>query len=390
MTSVYFWGGPHPINESFITSPPDGVILKSNLSTGDFFKIGEYAQRQTFLKAILTSGLKTLGLPRVALIKTDCDAIHTNGGVIPLSNHLYFVTIEHASSFLHLDDDLFASDYWKRMLISFLIKKRCKKILPYSEATRLALEYGLEQYYDKIKEKVEVLYPAIDAKIHYKDYPRIKNKESFHILFISRHFFDDGCRELIEACKRLSNNYDITVDIITNPPSHHIQYFEEYTRNVDPTIFRIHRESIPRELLFRDYYSQSDLFVLPTYIHFFGFVLLEAMLYKLPLITTDVYALPEIVENGKNGFIIPAPISCFSEKFLKPKYIVKKYREEILKNEFSTVTEYLKNSIKELIDDDQLRTRMGQNSFELVNSGKFSVKKRNDQLKLIYQNGIES
>lgn len=389
MTSIYFWGGPHPINESYITSPPDGVILKSNLSASGFFKVGEYTQRHTFLKTIATSGLKTLGLPRMTWIKTDCDAIHTNGGVIPISNHPYFVTIEHASSFLHLDDDLFASDYWKRTLISHLVKKRCKKILPYSEATRLSLENALEHYYDKIRDKVEVLYPAIDAKIHYRNYPRIKNRKSFHILFVSRHFFDDGGRELIEACKRLARNYDITVDIVTNPPPHHITHFKEYIQNLDHTIFHINQKMIPREILFQDYYSQSDLFILPTYIHFFGFVLLEAMLYKLPLITTDVYALPEIVENGKNGFVIPAPISCFSNKLLKPRNVVKQYRREVIGGHFSITINNLQTSIKELIDNNRLRNEMGRNSFEMVTSGKFSIKKKNEKLKSIYNLGIE-
>ncbi len=385
MNSVYFWGGPHPINESYISSPPEGITIKSNLISRSFLEIGEYTQRHTAFKELATFSLKALGLPRVAWIRTDCDAIHTNGGVIPLSNHPYFVTIEHASSFFHLDDDLFTSERWKKTLISFLVKDRCKKILPYSEATRSSLEFGLGKYYKKIEDKVEVLYPAIDAKLHLKDYSRTKNRDSFNILFVSRHFFDDGGRELVEACTTLSRQYDITVDIITNPPPHHLQYFEEYIRKVDPKIIRIHRESIPREVLFRDYYSQSDIFALPSYIHFFGFVLLEAMLYKLPLITTDVYAMPEIVEDGKNGFVIPAPISCFSKELLKPRNVVNNYRRAIMEKDLTSVTDHLRDSIAKVINDESLRREMGQNSFMRVSSGKFSTTKKNSQLKSIYE-----
>jgi glycosyltransferase involved in cell wall biosynthesis len=385
MKSIYFWGGPHPINESYISSPPDGIRIKSNLSSPNFFKVGEYTQRHTVLKTIATSGLKTLGLPRMAWIKTDCDAIHTNGGVIPLSNHPYFVTIEHASSFFHLDDDLFESDRWKKTLISFLQKKRCKKILPYSEATRSALEYGLGKYYEKIREKVEVLYPAIDAKIHFKKYPRIKNRESFHILFVSRHFFDDGGRELVEACKILSLKYDISVDIITNPPPHHQQLFEEYKKKINSDVVKIQTSSIAREILFRDYYSQSDLFVLPSYIHFFGYVMLEAMLYQLPVITSDVYAMPEIIKDGLNGFVVSSPISCFSKENLKPSSKIKSYKNEIIKRDLTPVTNTLVMKIEELISNPKMCEKMGDESFHMVTKGKFSTEYRNHQLKSIYE-----
>jgi len=385
MTSVYFWGGPHPINESYITAPPKGIDIKSNLISHNFLEIGEYTHRHTLLKEFTTLGLKMLGIPRVLWIRTNCNAIHTNGGVIPLSNHPYFVTIEHASSFFHLDDDLFTSEHWKKTLISFLIKKRCKKILPYSEATRSAFEYGLGRYYEKIQDKIEVLYPAIDAQAHLKNYPRTKNRKSFHILFISRHFFDDGGRELVEACKILSQKYDISADIITNPPPHHQQIFENYIKRIDPDIVKVYTRSFSREILFRDYYSQSDLFVLPSYIHFFGYVLLEAMLYQLPVITTDVYAMPEIVENGKNGFIIHAPISCFSKENLKPSSKVKLYREELMKKDLSSVVDALVLRIEDLINDRKTCKMMGDASYQLVTKGKFSTEFRNRQLKSIYE-----
>lgn len=385
MKSIYFWGGPHPINESYISAPPEGITIKSNLSSPIFHKVGEYTNRHAMIKKFATIGLKTFGLPRVTWIGTDCDAIHTNGGVIPLSNLPYFVTIEHASSFFYLDDDLFTSERWKKSLISFLIKERCKKILPYSEATRSALEHGLGSYYEKIKDKIEVLYPAIDSQIHLKKYVRTKNNESFHILFVSRHFFDDGGRELVEACNILSKKYDITADIITNPPLHHYQLFENYKEKINPDIVKIHDSTFSREILFSNYYSQSDLFVLPSYIHFFGYVLLEAMLYSLPVITSDVYAMPEIVENGNNGFLIHAPISCFSQDNLKPSSRVKLYREELMEKDLSSVTDALVIRIEQLINDRKTLKEMGNMSFQSVTEGKFSIKYRNRQLKSIYE-----
>ena len=53
-------------------------------------------------------------------------------------------------------------------------------------------------------------------------------------------------------------------------------------------------------------YEQSDIFVLPTLGDCFPVVLSEAMAAGLPIVTTDVGALPEAVQPGLNGFVVPA------------------------------------------------------------------------------------
>ena len=55
-----------------------------------------------------------------------------------------------------------------------------------------------------------------------------------------------------------------------------------------------------------DLYSQADFFVLPSLKEGFGIVLLEAMYYGLPIITTNVSAMPELVVNEENGLLVNA------------------------------------------------------------------------------------
>jgi glycosyltransferase involved in cell wall biosynthesis len=50
-------------------------------------------------------------------------------------------------------------------------------------------------------------------------------------------------------------------------------------------------------------YSASDLFVLPSREETFPFVLLEAMYAGLPVVSTRVGAVPEMVTHGVNGFL---------------------------------------------------------------------------------------
>ena len=55
-----------------------------------------------------------------------------------------------------------------------------------------------------------------------------------------------------------------------------------------------------------EYYRAADLFALPTQTDVWGLVINESMACGLPVVTTDrCVAGLELVENGKNGYIIP-------------------------------------------------------------------------------------
>ncbi|MBI5148748.1 glycosyltransferase family 4 protein, partial [Candidatus Pacearchaeota archaeon] len=52
-------------------------------------------------------------------------------------------------------------------------------------------------------------------------------------------------------------------------------------------------------------YNSSDIFVMPSQMETFGLVYAEALACGIPVIGTAVGGVPEIIENDKNGFIIP-------------------------------------------------------------------------------------
>jgi glycosyltransferase involved in cell wall biosynthesis len=49
---------------------------------------------------------------------------------------------------------------------------------------------------------------------------------------------------------------------------------------------------------------EADILVLPSRAETFGRVIVEAYLHALPVITTRVEALPEVVEDGRTGLLI--------------------------------------------------------------------------------------
>lgn len=50
-------------------------------------------------------------------------------------------------------------------------------------------------------------------------------------------------------------------------------------------------------------FASSDIFLMPSDSETLGFVVLEAMASGLPVVAVNAGGLPDIVENGKNGFL---------------------------------------------------------------------------------------
>lgn len=69
----------------------------------------------------------------------------------------------------------------------------------------------------------------------------------------------------------------------------------------------------------------ADVYVLPSYKEGLPISILEAMSYSLPVISTRVGGIPEIIMNGKNGLLInPGDKEALYESIIKLK-IVKNY-----------------------------------------------------------------
>lgn len=62
---------------------------------------------------------------------------------------------------------------------------------------------------------------------------------------------------------------------------------------------------------------QADVFALPSLSESFGIVNIEAMAAGLPIVTTNVGGLPELIKNGENGFVVePKNPEAIAEKIL--------------------------------------------------------------------------
>jgi glycosyltransferase involved in cell wall biosynthesis len=63
-------------------------------------------------------------------------------------------------------------------------------------------------------------------------------------------------------------------------------------------------------------FQESTVFCLPTKREPFGMVFIEAMFNRLPVVCTACGATPDLIEEGKNGFLVPFQSDALAEKLI--------------------------------------------------------------------------
>jgi len=65
-----------------------------------------------------------------------------------------------------------------------------------------------------------------------------------------------------------------------------------------------HRPFVPRDELLGKIFPQADVLLLPSRAEGFGLVIVEAMALGIPTIAIDAWAMPEIIRDSENGFLV--------------------------------------------------------------------------------------
>ena len=126
------------------------------------------------------------------------------------------------------------------------------------------------------------------------------------LLFLSNLLIEKGVLVLLDALKILKDRgYSFVCDFVGGE-----------TTEIDATKFEteVRKRILNDKVVFhgkkygtekRDIFSNADIFIFPTYYHneCFPLVLLEAMQYGKPCISTNEGGILDIVKNGENGLI---------------------------------------------------------------------------------------
>lgn len=133
-----------------------------------------------------------------------------------------------------------------------------------------------------------------------------KNSEQFTFVFVGRIVGDKGINELVEAFTRLHRQYDNVRLVLVGKYENELDPVSETTRKIIDTNSAINAcgPKYGDDLL--QMYVDADCFVMPSYREGFPNTVLEAGAMGLPSIVTDINGSREIIENEKNGLIVPS------------------------------------------------------------------------------------
>jgi colanic acid/amylovoran biosynthesis glycosyltransferase len=125
----------------------------------------------------------------------------------------------------------------------------------------------------------------------------------FEVLCVGRLVADKGQRVLVEAVDRLRREgVDVHVTLAGDGTDRH-----ELEERVQTLALHDHvtfTGAVDQRRL-RELYASADVFCLPSFAEGLPVVLMEAMAAGLPVVTTRVMGIPELVEHGVTGALVP-------------------------------------------------------------------------------------
>lgn len=179
----------------------------------------------------------------------------------------------------------YAPNFW----MGKKVFKAAKKIVTRSQWGRQSVinDYNIEP------DKVKVVYPGVDVnKLTPPDLATKERSKPFKILFIGNDFERKGGYDVLEVFLA-SFAETAELHLMTNTE------IESPHQNVV-----IHKGISPYSREWLELYRQAHVFVMPTIFEGFGWVFIEAMSAGLPVIATNINAIPEMVKEGETGFLI--------------------------------------------------------------------------------------
>ena len=265
---------------------------------------------------------------------------------------------------------------YKKTIEKALESSYCRKIICHTNAAKRSILLNLDRA--KIEPKLEVV-PLTTPR---KEFVKRFNSDKIKILFVGSsnilgEFTIKGGFETLEAFSLITKKYSNVELVIRSDLPKRIK--EKYNNRND---IRIIDRLIPIEAMKQEFES-ADILLLP--VHNTPYMsLLEAMSYELPVVTIDAWANSEIVENGKTGFLVPCSknIPYYIENSI-PAFGTKEF-ERAIRTTDPEVVQGLCDKLSLLIENAELRRNMGKAGRWEVEHGKFSIEKRNQHLKRIF------
>ncbi len=233
---------------------------------------------------------------------------------------LYWMLFHPEIKIVHVQGSVGAS-FWRKAIFIYIAKFFHKKVVWHMHAGRFAVFYQQHRYaVRKVVNKSDVI---IALSEYWKEYfknefptkrveiiknvisaPRVHKQQTgyFTLLFLGLLGKNKGIYDLLECIRdhKVEFQGKLKLYIGGNGEIEHVKQLIKEYGIADIVIFEGWVSGDKKiELL-----NKSDAYILPSYKEGLPISILEAMSYEMPIISTPVGGIPEIVSNGENGYLV--------------------------------------------------------------------------------------
>ncbi len=198
------------------------------------------------------------------------------------------------------------------------------------------------------------------------DAARFRHEHSIHgpiVLSIGTAAYDKGTMHLIEAMEQLwAGGHTAQLVLIASTT---LAQFEQYWAQLAPsTQARITLIKAAQHAVKLDALAAASVFALPSRTDSFGIVFLEAWCYDVPVIGASAGGVPDVIQDGRTGLLVPFGAVAKLAKAIKHLLARPAYARQLGKEGHAYVLRELTFSIKYTQFDQLYRRQIEQHKGE--------------------------
>jgi glycosyltransferase involved in cell wall biosynthesis len=208
---------------------------------------------------------------------------------------------------LNSNEKFMVSFNWFLRIFEEKMLERSNKIIAVSDFTKKELL----QYYKVKEDKIRVIHNGVDVRKFQPARNKRKAKEELGfspddiaILSVGRLYARKGLFTLIESMPAVVRKFRNAKFIISG---------KGQSNEMKKLVNHAKRLGVEDNIIFTGYfpdsklprlYQAADVFAFSTFYENLPFAVLEALSSGLPVVTTNVGGIPEMIESGRNGFLV--------------------------------------------------------------------------------------
>lgn len=254
----------------------------------------------------------TVAVNAPIILPHSCDLLHTWNS-IPVCRTPFIVSFENELPRFLGDASRTSRIAGFRQLRS----DRCRRILALSDAARGQFQLACAEYgFEDIDEKVEVFRGGVSTVPAAASVPFPMTDELNVLMVAGQNCVSKGAIPAIRALGRLrEDGARVRLIIVGRGQSStyllrqfgesHLAELEELLRVNSDWVTRI--DAVPNAVL-RSWMPHFSCLLHPTFDESLGWVIIEAIVHGLPAVASSIFAIPELIIDGRTGILLPIEV----------------------------------------------------------------------------------